>query len=266
MVHIQVSRNMRIVFVVSIILQLFIACKCQTLPNFIKKCRFGDSKCIIESMNAVIKRYPRGLAAMGMKPIDNVDIKDSEIWNNAEVGGVWFKFKLFNQVNYGFENATITRIKGFGRDPTASTMEIHGRIPSLIHKGSYIANGRVWLIALNATGESTSDFQNLRFVLKLKVIPEYRNNKRYLKIYELVPIVNISRWIVWLDTLFPENMDLTITLNEVLNANWLEFWNELEPAFLSVFSSVFTGMIEDIFHKISYDDMFLKDNETEINY
>lgn len=144
-------------------------------------------------MNAVIRRYSRGLSAIGMNPIDVVNIKDSNVWNNAQIGGVWFQFKLSNQVNYGFENTTVKRIKGFGKDPTASTMEIHGQIPSLIHKGNYVANGRVWMIALNATGESTSDFQNLRFILKLKVIPEYRNNKRYLKIYELVPIVNISR-------------------------------------------------------------------------
>lgn len=64
---------------------------------------------------------------------------------------------------------------------------------------------------------------------------------------------------MWLDNLFPENMDLTIAINELLNTNWLEFWNELEPAFLTIFSSVFTSMIEDTFQKISYDDMFLKD-------
>lgn len=67
---------------------------------------------------------------------------------------------------------------------------------------------------------------------------------------------------MWLDNLFPENMDLTIAVNELLNANWLEFWNELEPAIQNIFSGGFTSMIADIFEKISYDDMFLKDNET----
>ncbi|EDV94868.1 GH23193 [Drosophila grimshawi] len=38
---------------------LFVALKCQTLPKDIKKCRFGDAKCIIESMNAIIKHYQR---------------------------------------------------------------------------------------------------------------------------------------------------------------------------------------------------------------
>ncbi|TDG46956.1 hypothetical protein AWZ03_006660 [Drosophila navojoa] len=254
---------MRKTFPIVIGLHLLIAINCQTLPSNIKKCRFGDSKCIVGSMNAVIRQYSRGLSAIGMRPIDVVGIEDSNVWNNAQIGGAWFQFKLFNQANYGFENTTVKRIRGFGKDPTATIMEIHGQIPSLIHKGNYVAKGRVWMVALNATGSSTSDFQNLRFILKLKVIPEYRNNKRYLKIYELVPVVNISRWIVWLDNLFPENMDLTIAINELLNANWLEFWNELEPAFLNIFSGVFTSMITDTFEKISYDDMFLKDNETE---
>lgn len=144
-------------------------------------------------MNAVIRQYSHGLSAIGMKPINVVNIEDSNVWNNAQIGSVWLQFKQLNQTIYGFENTTVKRIKGFGKDPTATIMEIHGQIPSLIHKGNYVANGRVWMVALNATGSSTSDFQNLRFILKLKVIPEYRNNKRYLKIYELVPVVNISR-------------------------------------------------------------------------
>jgi len=144
-------------------------------------------------MNSVIKNFPKGIPAIGMKPMDVVGMSDLELWNNDALGGVWYKMKLFDQVNYGFENTTITQIKGFGKEPTATTMEIHGQIPSLIHKGKYFATGRVWLIALNSTGESYSDFQHFRFTLKLKVITEYRNNTRYLKIYELVPIINMKR-------------------------------------------------------------------------
>ncbi|KAM8706102.1 hypothetical protein ACLKA7_010396 [Drosophila subpalustris] len=191
--------------------------ECQILPKSIKKCHYGDSKCIIESMNNVIKHYPKGIPAIGLKPTDVVDIQDVELWN--ENVGFFFEFRLFNQVNYGFENTTITQVKGFNREPTATTMEIHGRVPSLIHKGNYIANGRIWLLKVNSTGESYTDFQNFRFTLKLKVIMEYRNNTRYLKIYELVPTINMKRWILWLEDFFKENTDLTLFVNKVFNEN-----------------------------------------------
>ncbi|XP_022209950.1 circadian clock-controlled protein daywake-like [Drosophila obscura] len=239
-------------------LQLITVYRCQALNiSDIQRCRFGDSDCIIASMNSIIRRYPKGIPALGLKPIDVVDILDSQIWNNDQRGAVWFNFKMFDQVNYGFENTTITKVGGFDKNPTTSHIEIFGEIPSLIHKGRYTAAGKLLLIKINTTGEFISDFQNFKFSLKLKVLLEYRNNKRYLKMYELAPRVSLDRWIIWLDDFFHENTDLTILVNQVFNAHWVEFWNELEPSILSVFRSVFTRMIEDIFEKVSYDDLFL---------
>ncbi|EDV43505.1 uncharacterized protein Dana_GF18526, isoform A [Drosophila ananassae] len=247
-------------------LQFFGAINSQMLPKEIPKCNFGDSQCIVKSMNALIRKFPRGIPALGLKPIDVVDIKDSKFWDDDRVGGFWLKFFLYEQVNYGFENTTITKVNGFDENPTSSLIEIHGRIPSLIHKGSYFSEGRAWLVQLNSTGESFSDFQNFRFVLKLKVIMEYRNHKRYLKIYELNPFVNMDRWVFWLDNFFAENTDATIAINHVFNKHWVEFWNELEPQNLKIFAGVFRGIFEDVFAKISYDDMFLPVyKESEVN-
>ncbi|XP_034662602.1 circadian clock-controlled protein-like [Drosophila subobscura] len=257
---------MRDIIIFVLCLQLIRSLQGQILPKDIPKCRFGDSECIVDSMNKIIRRYPRGIPALGMKPIDVVDIRNSKFWDNPKVGAFWLQFNLFDQVNYGFENTTITKVKGFTKNPTTSLMEIHGRIPSLIHKGRYMSQGRVWIVELNSTGEQLSDFQNFRFVLKLKVIMEYRNNKRYLKIYQLNPFVNMDRWVFWLDNFFEENTDMTIAINQVFNQHWVEFWNELEPTNLRIFASVFRDLIEDILHKVSYDDMFLPDQiETRVN-
>ncbi|XP_030374786.1 circadian clock-controlled protein-like [Scaptodrosophila lebanonensis] len=235
---------------------------CQMLPASIKKCRFGDTICIADTMNYVIRNFPKGIPEIGLKPLDAVSVKDVLLVDDAQVGVAWFQFKLIDQINYGFENTTITQIKGFDQDPTSSSMEIYGTIPSLTYKGQYIARGRMlWLVDVNATGESESDFQNFRFSLKLKVIPEYRYNKTYIKIYELVPDINIDRWIQWLDDFFYENTDLTIAMNRLFNENWVEFWNELEPSILRTFASVFRHIIDDIFEKVAYNDMFLPSKE-----
>ncbi|KAH8338940.1 hypothetical protein KR074_005813, partial [Drosophila pseudoananassae] len=223
----------------------------------IPKCNFGDSQCIVRSMNALIRKFPRGIPALGLKPIDVVDIEDSKFWDDERVGAFWINTFLYNQVNCGFENTTITKVNGFDENPTSSLIEIHGRIPSLVHKGRYFSEARITLIKLNSSGESLSDFQNFRFVLKLKVIMEYRNNKRFLKIYELTPFVNMDRWVFWLDNFFADNTDATIAINQVFNKYWVELWNELEPKNLKIFSSVFRSIFEDVFAKISYDDMFL---------
>uniref|UniRef100_A0A6P4F905 Protein takeout-like n=1 Tax=Drosophila rhopaloa TaxID=1041015 RepID=A0A6P4F905_DRORH len=241
------------------LLQLVAILRCEALDisKLIKRCHYGDSKCIIQSMNQVIKSFPKGIPVLGTKPIDIVDKADFKIWNNVDIGPVWLKFRMFDQLNYGFENTTITEVKGFDRDPTSTSLEIHGKIPSLVHKGKYVVNGKLLLMEANSKGESVSDLQNFKFFLKLKVTIEYRNNKRYLKVYELVPRLKLDRWIIRLDDFLPENSDLTKAVNQVINKNWVEFWNELEPSILDIFQSVFTNLIEDVFQKVACDDLFL---------
>ncbi|XP_030374789.1 uncharacterized protein LOC115624307 [Scaptodrosophila lebanonensis] len=251
---------MRILLSIIIGLQIQIFANGQTLPKEVQKCHFGDSDCIVDKMNQVIKNYPKGIPEIGLKPIDIVDIKNLTFGNGDRNLSSWITLHFFNHVNYGFENTTITKVSGFNKDPTKNKLEISGRIPNLVHKGTYFANGRLYLVELNCTGEMTTEFQNFTFNLKFKVIPEYRNNKLYIRVYELVPLVAISRWVLWMEDFFIENSDLTIAVNHVINKNWLEFWNELEPTLLEGFASAFNNIVEDIFNKVSYTDLFLPDD------
>ncbi|XP_017118647.1 protein takeout [Drosophila elegans] len=255
---------MRYLVYLLISLQLYVGLQCQTLPAKIKKCHYGDGKCLVESTNALLRTYPKGIPEVSLKPFNVVPVRDWLLVNDSQVGGAWYFFELLNQINYGFENTTITEILGFDRDPTSSKIEIHGKIPRLVYKGDYLAKGRMlWFVDINSHGTSESDFLNFRFGLTLKVRIEYRNNKRYLKIYQLVPNIRLDRWIMWLDNFFPDNYDLTIAINNLFNRNWVEFWNELEPGILPLFETVFLGMIEDLFEKVPYDDLFLADEDSK---
>ncbi|EDV97337.1 GH16804 [Drosophila grimshawi] len=224
----------------------------------IKKCAFGDDKCMVDSINNIIKNYPKGIPEIGLKPIDLVDVPDLKLVSkNHENEFFYADINLTNQVNYGFENTTITSVEGFTEDPTSTNIIISGSIPSLVHKGLYMGDGRLWIIKVNLTGESTSEFQKMDFTLKLKVSLQFRNNKRYLKIHELSPTVSLKRWILWMDSLFPDNSDLTIRLNRLFNERWVEIWNEWEPMILDAFAEVFLNQVKDIFDRVPYDDMFL---------
>jgi len=149
-------------------------------------------------MNYVIKQYPKGIPEIGLKPIDVVNVPDVRLSKDDKSGGTSISIKLTKQVNYGFENTTITKVEGFEKDPTSKHLTISGKVPSLVHKGMFDAKTRrlLSILNLNLTGESTSEFLNMRFTLKLKVGIEYRNNKRYLKIYDLMPLVNIDRLVL----------------------------------------------------------------------
>ncbi|XP_064554025.1 circadian clock-controlled protein daywake [Drosophila montana] len=233
------------------------------LPEDIKKCHFGDSRCLVGSINDLIKRYPKGIPEIGLPPLDATRLEDVAILDKPNDGAVWFTFHTRNNVNRGFNNATITHVDGFNRDPTKNIMTIEAQIPSLIHEATYDMLGRYLLFVANTTGQLKSDFQNFQLKLTIKGILEYRNNKRYLNIYELKPKVELDRWIVWFDNLYKENTDLTIAVNRAFNENWLEFWNGLEPGLMKSFAQCFTGMLNKFFENVAYDDMFLPDADGE---
>lgn len=62
---------------------------------------------------------------------------------------------------------------------------------------------------------------------------------------------------MWADDLYKENTDLTVILNQVVNENWLEFWNEIEPTILPVYGRSIYRIIARVMETVAYDDMFL---------
>ncbi|XP_017874152.1 PREDICTED: circadian clock-controlled protein-like [Drosophila arizonae] len=229
------------------------------LPDDIKKCHFGDSQCLINTINDLIRRYPNGIPGIGLAPLNVTQLDDISIVNRPNGASVWLSFYLQNLTNKGFNNATITQVIGFNKDPSSSSMIIKAHIPRLIHKGTYNMLSRILLFRANATGSFCSEFLNFRLEMLIKTIQEYRNNKRYLRIYELKPKVDLQRWIISLDSLYTENTDMTIVMNNVINENWLEFWQELEPSMLKTFELCLTLILKRVFDNVAYDDLFLPD-------
>lgn len=66
-------------------------------------------------------------------------------------------------------------------------------------------------------------------------------------------------WVTWLDSLYKENTDLTIALNNIINENWLEFWQDLEPGMLKTFELCLMSILKKVFDNVAYDDLFLPD-------
>jgi len=64
---------------------------------------------------------------------------------------------------------------------------------------------------------------------------------------------------LWADNLYKENTDLTVVLNRVVNENWREMWNEIEPTILPSYSRSILKILKKFMLTVSYDDMFLSD-------
>ncbi|XP_034478015.1 uncharacterized protein LOC117784398 [Drosophila innubila] len=148
-------------------------------------------------------------------------------------------------------------MSGVEREPELNRLEVQLKIPRLVLQGNYEFKGRGIIVYTNSSGITHSDLQNVTINCSLKGFIEYRNNKRYLKLYEISPQIELDRWILWADNLYKENTDLTVVLNRVVNENWREMWNEIEPTILPSYSRSILKIINKLMLTVSYDDMFL---------
>lgn len=162
----------------------------------IKKCHFGDSQCIVGSINDLIRRYPKGIPEIGLPPLDESELLNVTILNSPKQGPIWLNFQMRDIVNKGFNNATITHVEGFDQNPTKRKIIVKARVPRVIHESMYDMEGQFLLFKANTTGTLQSDFQNFSLTLTFKVIVDYRKNKRYLRFYDLVPFVDVDRLVL----------------------------------------------------------------------
>lgn len=125
--------------------------------------------------------------------MDETEIYNFTILDSPKRGPIWFHFQMRDNVSRGFNNATITHVEGFDRNPNKKKIIVQARVPRITHDAKYDMEGKFLLFKANTTGTVQSDFQNFSLTLTFKVIVEYHHNKRYLKIYNLVPLITIDR-------------------------------------------------------------------------
>lgn len=105
-------------------------------------------------------------------------------------------FILKNQVDYGIENVTVTRVSGFHTVPCKTKFENDVRIPSfhlLVFISQYAMDVRwLTLVQSNTTGPCFTELQNVSVTLCLKTFVRFKKDQKYLSIY-----INLRHRINW---------------------------------------------------------------------
>lgn len=83
-----------------------------------------------------------------------------------------------------------------------------------------------------------------------------KNGKRHIQLNGISRIdMKISKLHVRLDNLFNGNKALGDTMNQFLNDNWKEIYDELKPGVLDALGQVVVNLVNNVFAKMPYDDL-----------
>lgn len=158
-----------------------------------------------------------------------------------------------------FLSKIIFKFSGFGPNPNASKYELYAKVPKVSIVGKYKVDGRVLVLPIRGEGNADLVFENCELAVKYKPKVTVKNGKQYIQTERFNLDFDTSRLHINLENLFNGNKELGDNMNQFLNQNWRDILNELKPAITFAMEGILKNIINRIFAKISYDDIFLKE-------
>lgn len=168
--------------------------------------------------------------------------------------------------------------RGFEKIAKGSKYEVHARIPQVRMIAKYKIDGKVLILPITGSGKSNLTLGDYNLALlkiimkikksnftdnvdiKIKFLPNIieKNGKQYLQIpsnkFKLV--FETSRLYLQLENLFNGNKALGDNMNLFLNENWQIILEELKPAVRQTLAQILSGIINAVFDKLPYNDLF----------
>lgn len=148
---------------------------------------------------------------------------------------------------------------GFDADPNTSKYEVYATVPKVSITGKYKVDGRVLVLPIRGEGDANLVFDNCVLVVKLKPKVITKNGKQYIQTERFNLDFDTSRLHINLENLFNGNKELGENMNQFLNQNWRDILNELKPAINFAIEELLKSIINRIFAKVPYSDIFLKE-------
>ncbi|CAO1424288.1 unnamed protein product [Diamesa tonsa] len=227
------------------------------IPSGIPKCKHDDGECLVKVMNGVIQGKYQGISDLGLPSIDPLFIKQLSIIPGGGTGQVKLSIDLTNTNMYGLSNGQYYNVNGFKKDPEG-VLEIKIKIPLYQIIGTYKASGQILILPIQGNGQANITLENVDYHVRFLTKKLEKDGKTYLSLAKVKGTFEATRLHMNLKNLFNGNKLLGDTMNQFLNNNWRDILNEFMPAFSASFNGVFKDMMNEFFHNIPYNELFLE--------
>lgn len=114
------------------------------------------------------------------------------------------------------------------------------------------------MLPIQGEGKAKFAFDNANLIVKYKPKLIEKKGQIYIQTERFKLDFDTSRLHINLENLFNGDKALGDNMNLFLNENWHDILNELKPAIVLSIEEIFKGIINRIFSKIPYEDVFLK--------
>ncbi|KAL5240746.1 hypothetical protein ACI65C_008157 [Semiaphis heraclei] len=226
--------------------------------NLCKKSDPNLDKCLKTSIQSVIPDLAEGYPKLRIPAIEPFELPSLEIEHGkGSSKAVSIDLKLKDVKIMGLTSTVIDSLK-VDVDNFKTSGKISFTKPLEI-TGQYTVNGKV--LVLPITGNGPCSIVLNEPVLELEEMsgtPFEKNGKTFVQIKKVnLKVASVKNLKVNLENLFNGNKQLGDSMNSILNQNWEVLLEELKPAFEEAIGAISQDIVNKVFQKTAYSDIFL---------
>ncbi|KAH8265361.1 hypothetical protein KR038_005255, partial [Drosophila bunnanda] len=223
----------------------------------IDKCEAGDSICIAETVNRLLRLYPKGLPSIGLEALDAIEFENVVVSRIEPNSQATLDLKFRNLTVRGLEGTTVMEAKGFDGE-LPRVLELSARVPLLKLEGNYEMHGSLLDMPIQGKGQAQVEIKEGRFRCKVRALQQLREDgKRYIEIAKVKCLLELQGMHVNFGNLF-NNPELSDAMNIVANSKWLDIWHTLRKGITSTVDRMVETILKRVADKLSYDDFYRK--------
>lgn len=226
------------------------------LPATWGKCRRSDKQtfpqCIRKNVEFAVQSLRQPTPELGLTTFDPLDIP--ELYIGAGQGPVDVAQHFKNVKLHGLTNVKVIKTNF---DWDKKVMQTESINPELILEADYTMKGRVLLLPIVGDGPCNVTLLNMRINHYMTFDYVVRKGKTYMKATDFQVTMNPEKVVFKFDNLFNGQKELGDNINQVLNDNSAEVFNDVRAGYEKSFGIIFKDLANRVLPKVPVNDIFL---------
>ncbi|XP_068900517.1 uncharacterized protein [Tenebrio molitor] len=222
-------------------------------PDF-QKCNRRQSdlkKCVLKSAQDGISQLTRAYDEVNIPNVHPLEV--AELTIEAGSGPVAFDQKFKQCKLDGFHKMKLDQ---FEFDFEGKTLTVAGVVPKIMVECQYEFDGKILLLPIKGKGPSTIVLENMKVSGLFDYEEKMKKGKTFIRFVS--SDIHVDPGLAWFnfENLFNGDKQLGDNVNQVINDNWKEVFDDVKSSYIQVINRVCTELLNNFFGKVSVGEAF----------
>ncbi|XP_064214568.1 uncharacterized protein LOC659327 [Tribolium castaneum] len=207
-------------------------------------------QCVIKAAQDAIYQLTHPYNEVNIPNLNPFELKGATVGGG---GAVAVEQRFTDCKLQGFNKMKLDK---FEFDFDKKVLDVVGTFPEIVKKCTYEVDGQVLLLPVTGKGPSEIILTKVDVTSKLYFEEIKKRNKTFIKIVRSDIDMNPGHVSYKFDNLFNGDKVLGDNINQVLNDNWKEVFEDVKSGYIEIIKTIVTSLLNNFFSKVSIEEAF----------